>query len=120
MDVLRRVADARAFRASVPGSLGFVPTLGALHAGHGSLVERAVRERGAAIASLFVNPTQFGPGEDLAAYPRLEAEDLAFLERLGCAAAFVPSVEEVYPPRGATRGQPGAVAAPPGGAARPR
>src|SRR5438552_16297255 len=86
MDVLRRVADARAFRASVPGSLGFVPTLGALHAGHGSLVERAVRERAAAIASLFVNPTQFGPGEDLAAYPRREAEDLAFLERLGCSA----------------------------------
>src|SRR5438445_244932 len=119
MDVLRRVADARAFRASVPGSLGFVPTLGALHAGHGSLVERAVRERAAAIASLFVNPTQFGPGEDLAAYPRREAEDLAFLERLGCSAVFVPSVEEMYPPGDDTRVQPGAIAARLEGAARP-
>src|SRR5438093_7708197 len=119
MDVLRRVADARAFRASVPGSLGFVPTLGALHAGHGWLVERAVRERAAAIASLFVNPTQFGPGEDLAAYPRREAEDLAFLERLGCSAVFVPSVEEMYPPGDDTRVQPGAIAARLEGAARP-
>jgi len=119
MDVLRRVADARAFRASVPGSLGFVPTLGALHAGHGSLVERAVRERAAAIASLFVNPTQFGPGEDLTAYPRREAEDLAFLERLGCSAVFVPSVEEMYPPGDDTRVQPGAIAARLEGAARP-
>src|SRR5438093_561891 len=119
MDVLRRVADARAFRASVPGSLGFVPTLGALHAGHGSLVERAVRERAAAIASLFVNPTQFAPGEDLAAYPRREAEDLAFLERLGCSAVFVPSVEEMYPPGDDTRVQPGEIAARLEGAARP-
>src|SRR2546428_12900241 len=102
MDVLRRVADARAFRASVPGSLGFVPTLGALHAGHGSLVERAVRERAAAIASLFVNPTQFAPGEDLAAYPRREAEDLALLERLGFSPGVGPRVGGLYPPGHAT------------------
>jgi pantoate--beta-alanine ligase len=93
--------------------------MGALHAGHMSLVERAVRESDAAIASIFVNPTQFGPNEDFAAYPRNEAEDLALLEKHGCAAAFVPPVAEIYPPGDATRVTPGPVAAPLEGAARP-
>ena len=118
MKVLRTVADVRAWRASAR-RVGFVPTMGALHAGHMSLVERAVRETDAAIASIFVNPTQFGPNEDFAAYPRRESEDLALLEAQGCAAAFVPPVAEIYPPGDATRVTPGPIAAPLEGAARP-
>jgi pantoate--beta-alanine ligase len=93
--------------------------MGALHAGHISLVERAVRETDAAIASIFVNPTQFGPNEDFAAYPRREAEDVALLEKVGCAAAFVPPIAEIYPPGDATRVTPGPIATPLEGAARP-
>jgi pantoate--beta-alanine ligase len=116
--VLRTVADVRAWRAGA-GHVGFVPTMGALHAGHLSLVERAVRETDAAIASIFVNPTQFGPNEDFAAYPRRETEDIALLETHACAAAFVPPVAEIYPPGDATRVTPGPIAAPLEGAARP-
>ena len=118
MKVLRTVADVRAWRAGA-GRVGFVPTMGALHAGHLSLVERAVRETDAAIASIFVNPTQFGPSEDFAAYPRREAEDITLLETYACAAAFVPPVAEIYPPGDATRVTPGPIAAPLEGAARP-
>ncbi|HJW49788.1 MAG TPA: pantoate--beta-alanine ligase [Candidatus Limnocylindria bacterium] len=118
MKVLRTVADVRAWR-SAAGRVGFVPTMGALHAGHMSLVERAVRETDAAIASIFVNPTQFGPNEDYSAYPRREADDVALLEKHGCAVAFVPPVAEIYPPGDATRVTPGSIAAPLEGAARP-
>lgn len=118
MKVLRTVADVRAWRPGA-GRVGFVPTMGALHAGHMSLVERAVRETDTAIASIFVNPTQFGPNEDFAAYPRREAEDVALLEKHGCAVAFVPPVAEIYPPGDATRVTPGPIAAPLEGAARP-
>ncbi|MEO8633293.1 MAG: pantoate--beta-alanine ligase [Chloroflexota bacterium] len=118
MKLLRTVADVRAWRAGA-GRVGFVPTMGALHSGHVSLVERAVRETDAAIASIFVNPTQFGPDEDFAAYPRREAEDLALLEKHACAAVFAPPVAEVYPPGDATRVTPGPIAAPLEGAARP-
>ncbi len=118
MKVLRTVADVRAWRASVR-RVGFVPTMGALHSGHMSLVERAVRESDAVIASIFVNPTQFGPNEDYTAYPRRAADDVALLEKYGCAAAFVPPVAEIYPPGDATRVEPGPIAAPLEGAARP-
>jgi pantoate--beta-alanine ligase len=118
LKVLRTVSDVRAWRAGVR-RVGLVPTMGALHAGHLSLVERAVRETDAAIASIFVNPTQFGPNEDFAAYPRREAEDIALLEQHACAAAFVPPVAEIYPPGEATRVTPGPIAAPLEGAARP-
>lgn len=118
MKVLRTVADVRAWRAGA-GRVGFVPTMGALHAGHISLVERAVRETDAAIASIFVNPTQFGPNDDFAAYPRREDDDIALLEAHACAAAFVPPVAEIYPPGDATRVTPGPIAAPLEGAARP-
>jgi pantoate--beta-alanine ligase len=116
--VLRTVAEVRAWRAGA-GRVGLVPTMGALHAGHMSLVERAVRETDAAVASIFVNPTQFGPNEDFAAYPRREADDLALLEKNACAIAFVPPVAEIYPPGDATRVTPGPIAAPLEGAARP-
>ncbi len=118
MKVLRTVADVRAWRAGA-GRVGFVPTMGALHAGHISLVERAVRESDSAVASIFVNPTQFGPNEDFAAYPRTEAEDVALLEDHGCAVAFVPPPSEIYAPGDATRVTPGPIAAPLEGAARP-
>ncbi|HZP96772.1 MAG TPA: pantoate--beta-alanine ligase [Candidatus Limnocylindria bacterium] len=118
MKVLRTAAEVRAWRASA-GRVGLVPTMGALHAGHLSLVERSVRENDASIASIFVNPTQFGPNEDFAAYPRREADDIAMLESARCAAAFVPSVDEMYPEGDATRVAPGPIAAPLEGAARP-
>jgi pantoate--beta-alanine ligase len=93
--------------------------MGALHAGHISLMERAVRESDAAVASIFVNPTQFGPHEDLSKYPRREAEDLRMLEAAGVAAAFVPSVEEIYPQGSDFSVTLGPIAAPLEGAARP-
>ena len=78
-------------------SIGFVPTMGALHAGHISLVERCRRENGVAVASIFVNPTQFNDQSDLANYPRTIEEDLCKLSSVGCDFVFVPSVKEMYP-----------------------
>ncbi len=118
MEVLRTIAEARAWRAGA-GTVGLVPTMGALHSGHLSLVRRAARENDAVAASIFVNPTQFAPQEDLRRYPRREAEDLAALAGAGTAAVFVPSVEEMYPPGDDTRVDPGAIAASLEGAARP-
>lgn len=79
------------------GTLAFVPTMGALHAGHLKLVEEGRRRADAVVASIFVNPTQFGPNEDFSRYPRQEAEDLAMLETAGCGLAWLPGVEDIYP-----------------------
>ena len=114
----RTVADVRAWRRS-KGSLGFVPTMGALHAGHLSLVERARRENDAVLASVFVNPTQFGPNEDLARYPRRLEEDAGLLRSAGCDLLFAPPVEEMYPEGAETFVLPGSVAAPLEGERRP-
>jgi pantoate--beta-alanine ligase len=116
--VLRTVAAVREWRATA-GTVGLVPTMGALHAGHAALVDRAIRQNDAAIASIFVNPTQFGPHDDLAAYPRTEDADLALLETHGAAAAFVPTVDEMYPAGVGTVVAPGPIAEPLEGAARP-
>ncbi len=99
MKVCRTKAEIRSLVAQLQtqGSVGLVPTIGALHAGHMALVEAATRENENAIATIFVNPTQFGDPTDLENYPRTEDEDLAMLKEAGVAGVFIPSVEEMYP-----------------------
>ena len=100
MQLVRTIAELNAaiagFRASGK-SVGLVPTMGALHAGHKSLVDRALRENDVVVVSVFVNPTQFNNAHDLVTYPRTEEADCALLEEAGCDVVFAPSVEEVYP-----------------------
>jgi pantoate--beta-alanine ligase len=117
LEVLRTVRELREWRGN--DDVGLVPTMGALHDGHLALARRAVSENERAVTSIFVNPTQFGPAEDYRAYPRDETRDLALLERAGCAAAFVPSVEEMYGAGDDTRVVPGDIASRLEGAARP-
>lgn len=78
-------------------SIGLVPTMGALHAGHASLVERCVKENNVSVVSIFVNPTQFNDKNDLANYPRTLEADTALLATLGATYVFAPAVEEIYP-----------------------
>jgi pantoate--beta-alanine ligase len=100
-------------------TVGFVPTMGALHAGHLSLVDAALDECDVVAASIFVNPTQFGAGEDYGRYPRPIERDLEQLEARGCRLAFVPEAREMYPPGFDTSIDVGDVARPWEGAARP-
>lgn len=78
-------------------TVGFVPTMGALHEGHLSLIEKAKEKATRTVASIFVNPTQFAPGEDFDTYPRREMEDIAKLASVKCDAVYLPSVAEMYP-----------------------
>ena len=87
----------RALGSRNRSGIGFVPTMGALHAGHRSLVERARRECATVVVSVFVNPTQFNDKTDLKNYPRTPEADLRLLEEVGADYVFMPSVEEVYP-----------------------
>lgn len=96
MQVLPTIAQVREARRAI-GPLGFVPTMGFLHAGHLSLVERAKAECGAVAVSIFVNPTQFGPNEDLSRYPRDMDRDLRLLREAGVDFVFTPEPPEVYP-----------------------
>lgn len=77
-------------------SVGFVPTMGALHNGHGELIKTSKKECDYTVCSIFVNPTQFDNSEDLEKYPRMEAEDFKLLDELGCDLVFIPSVDEMY------------------------
>jgi pantoate--beta-alanine ligase len=100
-------------------TIGLVPTMGAFHAGHISLMERARDTTDVVVVSLFVNPTQFGPGEDLAAYPRDEARDAEIAAAAGVDVLFAPPVEEVYPDGFQTTVTVGELAQPLEGAQRP-
>jgi pantoate--beta-alanine ligase len=104
-----RIREPAAMRSAVLEAraagrrVGFVPTMGGLHAGHASLVEQAAAECDDIVVSIFVNPTQFGPAEDFARYPRTLAADAALLEPLGVDWIFVPEAADIYPPGAATR-----------------
>jgi pantoate--beta-alanine ligase len=100
--VVRSRAELAEARARLPAPVGFVPTMGALHAGHASLLDAARAASASVVASVFVNPTQFGPAEDFERYPRDEAADLAALSEAGTDVVFVPRVEEIYPPGAST------------------
>jgi pantoate--beta-alanine ligase len=117
--VVRTRAELREARAALPGPVGFVPTMGALHEGHASLLRRAGEDCASVAASIFVNPTQFGANEDLNRYPRDEAGDLAMLESLGVNLAFLPGVADIYPPNNTMSVDVGALGDVLEGAARP-
>ncbi|MGY1770386.1 pantoate--beta-alanine ligase [Blastococcus sp. SYSU D00813] len=118
--VAETAGDLTRLRAALPGPVALVPTMGAVHEGHRTLV-RAARERaGSVVVSVFVNPTQFGPGEDFDRYPRTWDADLAALAEEGADVVFHPQVDDVYPPGslGVTV-QPGPVGSVLEGAVRP-
>jgi pantoate--beta-alanine ligase len=120
--IVRTVA---ALRAQVGGwrtageRVGFVPTMGALHEGHLSLVRLAKQQAQRAVVSIFVNPTQFGPNEDFAAYPRDELRDAELLASVGCDLIYVPAAAEMYPQGFATIVTVAGVSEPLDGVARP-
>ncbi len=122
---MRQVRELKALRDAVAGfraegaDIALVPTMGALHAGHTALVEAARRPGTKVIASIFVNPKQFGPGEDLSRYPRREAADARLLAEHGCDLLWLPPVEAMYPAGFATTVSVGGVSEGFDGAARP-
>jgi len=107
-------------REGLAGPVGLVPTMGALHAGHVALIERARELCESVLVTIFVNPLQFGPSEDLARYPRTLAEDVAICERAGSDVVWAPSVADIYPGGAAqVRVDPGPLGAELEGAVRP-
>ncbi len=122
---IKVISSAAEIRAAVLAaksagtSVGFVPTMGAFHEGHLSLINASLAECDRTVVSIFVNPTQFAPDEDIENYPRPLEHDLELLERRGAWLAFVPTVEEMYPPGFESYVEVGSVAQPWEGAARP-
>jgi pantoate--beta-alanine ligase len=116
---VRTIAELRDALATAPRPVGLIPTMGYFHDGHLSLMRAARADNATVVVSLFVNPAQFGPNEDLDAYPRDEARDLALAEKEGVDFVFAPSVGEVYPPGFDTTVEVGGLTEPLDGAARP-
>jgi len=98
MRTVSSLSDLRTARLSLKGTVGLVPTMGYLHEGHLSLIKRAKEECEHVIVTIFVNPTQFGPNEDLSTYPRDLERDLSLIQPLGVALVWNPSTEAMYPP----------------------
>src|SRR3954466_16392051 len=119
MKMVRTIAELRAELADAPRPVGLVPTMGFFHDGHLSLMRAARASDATVVVSLFVNPAQFGPNEDLEAYPRHEDRDLALAEAEGVDIVFAPRVEEVYPDGFDTTVEVGGLTEPLDGAARP-
>jgi pantoate--beta-alanine ligase len=97
MDVFRTIDELRS-ALPINEQIGFVPTMGALHEGHVSLIKRSAAENPVTVLSIFVNPTQFGPNEDLASYPRTFENDLELAKRSGANFVFAPTPDVIYPP----------------------
>jgi pantoate--beta-alanine ligase len=116
---VRTLAETRAALESLPGPIGLVPTMGYLHEGHLSLVRAARDANRTVVATIFVNPAQFGPNEDLTTYPRDMPRDLAMLRAEGVDVVFTPEVEEMYPPGGETTVSAGELSRKLEGVARP-
>src|SRR5271167_2309480 len=98
MQIVESIPELRRQLSALPSrTIGFVPTMGALHAGHARLIETSLRETASTVVSIFVNPSQFNDPADFAKYPRVLATDTALCESLGAHIVFAPSVEEMYP-----------------------
>jgi pantoate--beta-alanine ligase len=119
MQVHTTIADLSRWRANAGVPVGFVPTMGFLHAGHLSLIRRARAENASVVVSIFVNPTQFGPGEDFQRYPRDLNRDLGLIESAQVDAVFTPTVDEMYPPGSSTVVEVGSLSGILEGASRP-
>lgn len=119
MQIERSVAGLRTARRAMTGTVALVPTMGALHEGHLSLVRAARAACAHTVVSIFVNPKQFGPNEDFSKYPRTFEADCALLQAEGAELIFAPGVEEMYPSGAATRVVPGPAGDRLDGASRP-
>lgn len=97
IEVIRDPEQMKVIRKKIQGSVGFVPTMGALHSGHGHLIEKSVNENQTTIVSIFVNPTQFNNPDDLLKYPQTFEKDLELCHQLGAKFLFYPQYESIYP-----------------------